>query len=236
VSSLAGVLAAEPGAAANPWFDWSYVRDNAETILLAGEEHVILTVQAILIGTAIALPLALLASRVRWLAGPILSLSGVLYTIPSLALFALLFPFVGFNRNLVLIGLVLYALLMLVRNALTGLRGVPEEVRDAARGMGYGSTRLFWRVELPIAVPAIMTGVRTATVSTVALVTVGQIAGFGGFGQLIINDGFNANFHRAPIVVGTLLCVALALVADVLLIGLTRLLVPWARRSEVTAA
>jgi osmoprotectant transport system permease protein len=227
-------LAAPPDAAPNPWFDWSYVRDNADTILTAGQDHVILTVQTIVIGVLIALPLALLASRVSWLAGPILAVSGVLYTIPSLALFALLYPFVGLTRNLVLIGLVLYALLILVRNTLTGLRGVPDDVRDAARGMGYGPVRMFWRVELPIAVPAIMTGVRTATVSTIALVTVGVIIGYGGFGQLIF-EGFNNNFHRAQIVTGTALCVALALVADLLLIAVTRLLVPWARGRAAVA-
>jgi osmoprotectant transport system permease protein len=235
VSFLAGVLAA-PSDAPNPWFDWSYVRDNADTILAAGREHVTLTVQAIVISVAIALPLAVLASRVRWLAGPILGISGVLYTIPSLALFAALYPFVGSDtERLVLIGLVLYALLILVRNILTGLRGVPDDVRDAARGMGYGAGRMFWRVELPIAVPAIMTGVRTATVSTIALVTVGVIVGSGGFGKLII-EGFNTNFYRAEIIAGTLLCVGLALVADLLLIGLTRLLVPWARTRAVSAA
>jgi osmoprotectant transport system permease protein len=236
LAAVSSVLAAPPDAAPNPWFDWSYVRDNADTILTAGEEHVILTVQTILIGTVIALPLGVLASRVRWLAGPILGITGVLYTIPSLALFAGLYPFVGFSRNLVLIGLVLYALLILVRNTLTGLRGVPDDVRDAALGMGYGRGRMFWRVELPIAVPAIMTGVRTATVSTIGLVTVGVIVGFGGFGQLIVVEGFNSNFHRAPIVAGTLLCVALALVIDLALILLTRILVPWARGREVAVS
>jgi osmoprotectant transport system permease protein len=234
MSFLARVLAAPSDGVPNPWFDWPYVRDNADTILAAGREHVILTVQTIVIGFAIALPLALAASRVRWLAGPILALSGALYTIPSLALFGVTYAFIGYKpRLIVLIGLVLYALLILVRNILTGLRGVPEDVRDAARGMGYGPGRMFWRVELPIAVPAIMTGVRTATVSTIALVTVGVIIGSGGFGQLII-EGFNSNFHRAPIVAGTLLCVGLALIADVALILLTRLLVPWAR--NVSAA
>jgi osmoprotectant transport system permease protein len=226
VPSLAGILAALPDEAPNPWFSWSYVRDNADTILTAGREHVTLTVQTVIIGLAIAVPLALLASRKRWLAGPILGISGVLYTIPSLALFAVLAPFTGIGEQTVLIGLVMYALLILVRNTLTGLQGVPDEVLDAARGMGYGPARLFWKVELPIAVPAIMTGVRIATVSTIALVTVGVVIGTGGFGKLII-EGFNNNFYRAEIVTGTLACVGLALFADVFLAGATRLLVPW---------
>jgi osmoprotectant transport system permease protein len=229
VPSFPGILAAPYDEVPNPWFSWPYVRDNADTILTAGREHVTLTVQTVIIGLAVAIPLALLASRVRWLSGPILGTSSVLYTIPSLALFAVLTPYTGADQDTVLIGLVLYALLILVRNTLTGLQGVPDEVLDAARGMGYGTARLFWRVELPIAVPSIMTGVRIATVSTIALVTVGVVVGHGGFGKLII-EGFNNNFYRAEIVTGTLACVGLALLADVLLAGVTRLLVPWSRQ------
>jgi osmoprotectant transport system permease protein len=228
VSSFAALVASASGAPPNPWFDWAYVRDNSDSILAAGREHVMLTAETILIGVVLAVPLAVVASRVPWLAGPILGLSGVLYTVPSLAMFAILQPFTGLSARTVLIGLVLYALLILVRNTLIGLRQVPEEVRDAARGMGYGSLRMLLRVELPIAVPAIMTGIRIATVSTVALVTVGVIVGYGGFGTLIL-AGFNNNFYRAQIVTGTVLCVALGLVADLLLAGATRLLTPWAR-------
>ena len=163
-------------------------------------------------------------SRSRWsparhrrLAGPILGVTGVLYTIPSLALFAILSPFTGTSRTTVLIGLVLYALLVLVRNTLVGLQAVPDDVRDAARGMGYGPTRLLWRVELPLALPAIMAGVRVATVSTVALVTVGVIVGTGGLGQLIL-AGFQNNFYRAEIMTSTVLTVALALALDLVLL------------------
>jgi osmoprotectant transport system permease protein len=228
------MLAAPSAEAPNPWFSWSYVRDNSDTILTAGREHVTLTVQTVIIGLVIAVPLALLASRVRWLAGPILAGSSVLYTIPSLALFAVLTPYTGPDQDTVLIGLVLYALLILVRNTLTGLQGVPADVLDAAKGMGYGAARLFWRVELPIAVPSIMTGVRIATVSTIALVTVGVVIGSGGFGKLII-EGFANNFFRAEIVTGTLACVGLALLADLLLAGLTRALVPWSRQRGAAA-
>ncbi len=224
--SLPGILAASPDEAPNPWFSWSYVRDNADTILTAGREHVTLTAQTVIIGLVIAIPLALLASRVRWLSAPILGVSGLLYTIPSLALFGVLVPYTGTEQRTVLVGLVLYALLILVRNTLTGLQSVPDDVLDAAKGMGYGAARMFWRVELPIAVPAMMTGIRIATVSTIALVTVGVVIGHGGFGKLII-EGFNNNFYRAEIVTGTLACIGLALLADVLLAGLTRLLVPW---------
>ena len=204
----------------NPWFSWRYVRDNADTIMAALREHVTLTVAAVLIAAAVGLPLAVLAYWYRPLTGPILASSGVLYTIPSLALFALLGPYLGIGPGTVLVGLVLYALLMIVRNALAGLTGVPPDVRDAALGMGYGRFALLLRVELPLALPGILTGVRLATVSTVALTTVGVLVGHGGLGQLIIG-GFNSNFHRAPVATGTLLCVALALVLDLALTALS---------------
>lgn len=220
---------AGPVDAPNPWLSWSYLQDNASTILDHFLEHVTLTLESIVIATIIAIPLGLLASRIKWLAGPIIGVTGVMYTIPSLALFAALVPFTGLNNTPVVIGLVMYALLILVRNTVTGLDGVPADVRDAAQGMGYGSLKLFWQVDLPIALPSIMTGIRVATVSTVALVTVGAAVGSGGLGQLIL-QGFNQNFYRAQIVTASILCVLLALFADVLLATVTRLLSPWARR------
>jgi osmoprotectant transport system permease protein len=220
---------ASPADAPNPWLSWSYLQDNAASILNHFLEHVTLTLESIVIATIIAVPLGLLASRVKWLAAPIVGITGVLYTIPSLALFAALVPFTGLNATPVVIGLVTYALLILVRNTVAGLTGVPEEVRDAARGMGYGAGKMFWQVDLPIALPSIMTGIRVATVSTVALVTVGAAVGNGGLGQLIL-EGFNQNFYRAQIVTASLLCVLLALFADVVLATVTRLLSPWARR------
>jgi len=214
--------------APNPWFDPSYVIDNWTTILRYLGEHVRLTVLAVLLGAVIALPLALLARRSRFLAGPVLALSTVVYTIPSLAMFAFIFPFTGLSSTTVLVGLVAYSLVILVRNFLAGLQGVPDDVREAARGMGYGPARLFVQVDLPLALPAFMAGLRIATVSTVALTTVGVLVGHGGLGQLIVG-GFNANFYRAEIVTGTIGCVLLALLADLLLAGTERLLTPWAR-------
>jgi osmoprotectant transport system permease protein len=214
--------------APNPWFDSGYVVDNWDTILRYLGEHVRLTVGAVLLGAALALPLALLARRSRLLSGSVLGLSTVVYTIPSLAMFAFIFPFTGLSATTVLIGLVAYSLVILVRNFLVGLQGVPDDVREAARGMGYGSVRRFVQVDLPLALPAFMAGLRIATVSTVALTTVGVLVGHGGLGQLI-TGGFNANFYRAEIVTGTVGCVLLALAADVLLAGLERLLTPWTR-------
>jgi osmoprotectant transport system permease protein len=135
----------------------------------------------------------------------------------------------GLTKTTVVIGLTAYTLLVLVRNVLAGLQGVPEEVVEAARGMGLGPGQLLWRVQLPLAVPAILAGVRVATVSTVALVTVGAVVSNGGLGQLIF-EGFNNNFYRAEILTATLLCVLLALVADALLLLVERALTPWTRR------
>ncbi|GAB3199145.1 ABC transporter permease [Geodermatophilus arenarius] len=214
--------------APNPWFDPSYVTENWDSILSYTGEHVRLTVLAVVIGAAVALPLAVLARRSRFLSAPVLGLSTVVYTIPSLAMFALLVPFTGLSSNTVLIGLVAYSLVILVRNFLAGLQGVPADVREAARGMGLSAAQTFWRVDLPLALPAFMAGLRIATVSTVALTTVGVLVGHGGLGQLI-TGGFAANFYRAEIVTGAVGCVLLALLADVLLAGAERALTPWTR-------
>jgi osmoprotectant transport system permease protein len=213
----------------NPWFSWQFVRQNGDSLLAALREHATLTVEAVLLATLVAIPLAVLAYWYRPLTGPILAFSGVLYTIPSLALFALLAPFVGIGSGTVLIGLVLYALLVIIRNTLAGLTQVSPEVRDAARGMGYGRLAQLWRIELPLALPGILTGVRLATVSTVALVTVGVLIGHGGLGQLVLG-GFRNNFYRAEITTATLLVVALALILDLILALTGRLLTPWTRR------
>src|SRR5919107_6367174 len=213
----------------NPWFSWGYIHDNADILLTNLEAHAWLTARAVLIALVVALPLAVVSYWWRPLTGPILALSGILYTIPSLALLALVAPAVGTTSDAsVLIALVLYALLVLVRNSLAGLTQVPAEVRDAAAGMGYGKLGRLWRIELPLALPGIMTGLRLATVSTVALVTVGSLIGKGGLGDLILG-GFRNNFYKAQILAGAVLCVALALVLDLILAGVGRLLTPWTR-------
>ncbi len=211
----------------DPWFSWSYVVDHRDAILTATREHVTLTLIAVIVGLLLAVPLALVARRWRWTATPILAVTGVVYTIPALALFAALLPFTGLTTLTVEIGLVSYTLLILVRNVLAGLDGVPEEVREAARGMGFKGARMLTRVELPLALPAILAGVRVATVSTVALVTVGAIVGHGGLGGLIL-EGLNS-LYRTEVVAASLACVLLALVADLLLLGAQRLLTPWDR-------
>jgi osmoprotectant transport system permease protein len=215
--------------AANPWFSGAYLRGNADTIRALAVEHVSFTVEAVALAVAVGVPLAVLAYWVRPLTAPILASAGVLYTIPSLALFAFLAPFLGPGRLTVLVGLVLYALLLIVRNTLTGLSQVPAEVKESASAMGYGRWARLLRVELPLALPGLVTGVRLATVSTVALVTVGVLVGKGGFGQLILG-GFQNNFYKAQISTGAIACVALAVLLDLLLAGCGRILTPWTRR------
>lgn len=220
-------------ASDNPWFSWRYVENNTDRILAALAEHILLTTQAVLLATVIGIGLAILAYWVRPLTGPILAGTGVLYTIPALAVFAILYPYLGIRPLTVVIPLTLYALLVVVRNALTGLVQVPAEVRDAARGMGYGRVAQLVHIELPLAVPGILTGLRLATVSTVAMTTIGVLAGHGGLGRLIW-EGFRNNLYKAEILTGAVLCVTLALVLDLLLLGLGRLVTPWARK-RVTA-
>jgi osmoprotectant transport system permease protein len=217
-------------SASNPWFSWAYVRQNSAEVFAALREHTTLTATSVLIAALIAIPLAVLAYWFPRLAGPILALSGFLYTVPALALFALLAPFVGIGSSTVVIGLVVYALLVIVRNAIAGLTQVPADVRDAARGMGYGRLAVLLRVELPLALPAILTGVRLATVSTVALVTIGVLLGHGGFGQPM-TAGFRSGY-RAEIMMNVLFCVGLALVLDLFWIVVGRLVTPWQRRSS----
>jgi osmoprotectant transport system permease protein len=215
-------------SAEQPWVDWSWVDGHRDQILERLREHVELTVLAVGIGIVVAVPLVVLSRRWRGAYPAVLTVTGVLYTIPSLALFTLLLPWTGLTRTTALVGLVSYTLLILVRNAMTGLDAVPDDVREAAEGMGYTRARSLVSVELPLALPAIVAGIRLAVVTTVGLVTVASLIGHGGLGHLIL-DGLNRRF-RTPLVVGSVLSVALAAVADVTLLGVKRLLSPWRAR------
>lgn len=208
---------------------WDWVRDHGHEIAAATRQHVELTAIAVGLGLLISLPLGLVARRWRRTTGPILGFTGVLFTIPSLALFALLVPWTGLSRTTAEIGLVGYTLLILVRNIVAGLDGVPDDVREAAHGMGYRPLGQLLRVELPLALPVIVAGIRIATVTTIGLVTVTGLIGQGGLGALII-DGINRDF-RTPLVVGSVCSIALAVLADVVLAGVARLLAPWSRAS-----
>ncbi len=214
-------------AVEDPWIRWDWVSRHTDTIAAATRQHVELTVIAIVIGLALSFPLALAARRWRWTQTPILSATGILYTIPSLALFAFLVPWTGLSRTTSEIGLVGYTLLILVRNIVAGLDSVPQDVREAAKGMGFSGSRQLLRIELPLALPSILAGVRIATVTTVGLVTVTALIGQGGLGQLIL-EGLTRDF-RTPLVVGSVLSVVLAAVADLGLAATQRLMTPWTR-------
>jgi osmoprotectant transport system permease protein len=204
---------------------WSWIVDHLDDIGAQLVEHVQLTVIAVVVGLAISLPVAILAHRRRVVYPAVTFVAGLLYTIPSLALFVLLVPFTGLSIVTAEIGLVSYTLLILIRNIVIGLRSVPDEVRDAARGMGYTAWGMLLRIELPLALPAIVAGIRIATVTTIGLVTVTALIGLGGLGRFILNG--LQTFFATPTLVGAVLSVVLALAADALLLVVQRSITPW---------
>lgn len=216
-------------AQARPLVDWDWIRDNTDLIVDKGVEHVALTLAAVAIGLVLSLLLALASLRFDWLEGPTLGLGGILYSVPSLAAFAFLVPFFGFTSTTAVIALATYTVLILVRNILTGIDEVPDDVVEAARGQGYTEGQILRRVQLPLALPVIVAGLRVATVTVIGLVTVTALIGKGGLGFLILRG-----FRLLPplpvmIVVGTVLSVVLAVAFDLALVGLQRLLTPWTR-------
>lgn len=226
-------MAAENCLMANDWVCGAYLRNYRQELTDATVQHLWITAASVGIGLLVAFPLALAARRRRILAGPVLAVTTVLYTVPSLAMFALLLPVYGVSPSVVVTGLVLYSLTILVRNVLAGLEAVPRDVREAARAMGYGPLRLLFAVELPLALPAVMAGVRIATVSTVALTTVGAIINYGGLGNLL-KSGIDSDF-KAQVLAASVLCVAIALVADMALLAVQWLLTPWTHRGRAGA-
>jgi osmoprotectant transport system permease protein len=211
----------------NEWICWEYLTSRQDQLTDALVQHVWITVVSVLIGLVVALPLALLARRYRKLEGPVVGTTTALYTIPSLALFALLLPITGLTATTVVVGLVLYSLTILVRNVIEGLASIPPDVVEAARGMGYGSGRLLFTVELPLALPSVMAGLRIATVSTVALTTVGAIVSYGGLGNLLL-EAVNTQF-RPQVLTASVLCVLLAVVFDLVIVGTEKVMTPWTR-------
>jgi osmoprotectant transport system permease protein len=210
-----------------PLFDWAWVAGHAGEIGTLIVEHVTLTAIAVAAGLLISFPLAVYAHRHRRSYPPIAFVAGLLYTIPSLALFAFLTPVTGLTITTAEIGLVGYTLLILIRNIVAGLQGVPDDVKQAALGMGYSRRQLLWRVEFPLALPVVLAGVRLATVTTIGLVTVTAFIGLGGLGALIL-DGIDTFFATASIV-GSVLSLVLALVADGALVAAERMATPWSR-------
>lgn len=211
----------------NDWVCGEYLSSRRGEIWDALVQHTVITVVSVLLGILVAVPVALVARRWRWLEQLVLGASTVVYTVPSLALFSLLLPFTGLSATTVVVGLVLYSLTILVRAIVAGLAAVPDAVVEAARGMGYGERRLLWQVRVPLALPTVMAGVRVAAVSTVALTTVGAVVGYGGLGDLIY-EGLRTLF-KPQVLTASVLCVVLALVVDLLLLGAQRAATPWRR-------
>ena len=203
--------------------DW--IVENFDRYVTPFWEHVYLTVVSVAIGFAIAFSLALLAHRRRWLTNPVIQVTGILYTLPSVAVFFLLLPITGRGRTTAIIALVAYTLLILFRNVIAGLDNVPADARDAGRGMGLTRRQLLWRVELPLAMPEIMAGLRIAVTTTVGLAALAFLAGAGGLGAAIFTD---VNFRSNVLVAGGL-AVGLAIVLDLLVLAVERLITPWMR-------
>ena len=208
---------------------WDWIADNLDVILLAIWQHIVLVAVPLAVGFVISLGLAIWAVRKPVVYGPVTAVTGVLYTIPSLAAFALLVPVFGFSMLVAFVPLTTYTLLILFRNIVAGFQGVPHEVLEAADGMGYRSRERLLRVEIPLAVPLMITGIRLAAVTLIGLATVASILGssFGGLGQLI-TEGLQT-FFPTKYVTGAVLSVLLAFVVDVGLVRVQRLVTPWAR-------
>jgi osmoprotectant transport system permease protein len=215
-----------------PLIRWGWIGDHLHEIRIALVQHLALTFIAVGVGFVISALLAAIAIRLRFSYQTINAVTGILYAIPSLALFILLTPTFGLTALTAEIALVSYTLQILFRSIVAGIEGVPASVRESAQAMGYTRRQQLWRVEVPIGLPVIVTGLRIATVTTVGLVPIAAILGSdqGGLGRFIF-DGLNRGFNT-PILVGAVLTVFLAVVLDVLLVRLQRVLTPWLRHSR----
>jgi osmoprotectant transport system permease protein len=215
-----------------PRIDWSWVGGHVDDMWRATVEHLMLVAIALAIGIVLSALLALMALRWHRTYAPITWVTGVLYTIPSLALFTFLVPIFGLSTLTAEIALVSYTLLILIRNMVAGIEGVPRDVTESSRGMGMTERQTFTRVQLPLALPIIFAGIRIAAVTTIGLVTVTVLIGQGGYGVFILR-GIRRQF-LTEILVGTLLSVALAVALDAGLLAVERLLTPWNRRRPST--
>ena len=211
-----------------PLIRWQWIADRLDEVAMRLLEHVGITAVAVAAGFVISLALALIVTRRRALHGPVTAVAGVLYTIPSLALFGLLIPVTGFSLLTLEIALVSYTILILVRNILAGLDGVPPEIIEAATAMGYTPWQRLRAVELPLALPVVVTGLRVATVTTIGLVAIAELVNQGGLSYFIIERGLQRFFPTA-IILGSVLSVVLAVVADLGFVLLQRALTPHAR-------
>jgi osmoprotectant transport system permease protein len=213
--------------------EWDWISDNFwEDIVPAIQGHIFLSFVSVAVALAISLPTGVLVSRYRKAYPPVTFVTGLLYSIPSLALFGILIsiPGITIGPTPVIIALVAYSLLILIRNTVAGLDAVPAETIDAARGMGLTDRQILFRVELPLALPVIVAGIRIATVTIIGIATIGAYIAGGGLGKMIF-DGINRSFPTM-IITGAVLATVLAIVADLSLLGLERYLRPWARKRK----
>jgi osmoprotectant transport system permease protein len=207
-------------------FDW--LNRHRDEIIHRTVEHLEIVSLSMLVAVAVSVPIGIAVRGRRVPFALVTGIGGLLYTIPSLALFAFLIPWLGIGRDPVIVGLVAYSLLILVRNTVVGLEGVPGPVLEASRGMGLTRRQTLVKVELPLALPSIMAGIRLATVSAVGIATIGTLIGAGGLGYLIYNEGLNQDF-LTPVVAGAVCATVLAIVLDGLLLAAEYALEPWAR-------
>jgi osmoprotectant transport system permease protein len=218
--------------ATNPVIRWEWIINESDQISEALGQHLELTVLSVALGAVVAAVLSAVALRFRPMTAPITGFTGFLYTIPSVALFGLLVPYFGLSQTTAVLPLACYTLLILVTNTIAGFDAVPASVREAADGMGLTPTQRVLKVELPLALPYIITGLRIAVVSTVGLVTVAAIIGQGGLGRLIL-DGLQRTFWT-PMTIGAALSILMALVLDGSIYLFGRLVTPWAQRAQVS--
>jgi osmoprotectant transport system permease protein len=214
-------------------FCWDWAKDNLDRYGTPTLQQIEIVVASVLIGFVIAFALALIAHRYRLFQTPLLAGTGILFAIPSISFFLLLSPITGRGRETAIIALSAYTLQILYRNLMTGLKNVPESAKDAARGMGFTDRQVLWEVELPLAVPEIIGGLRIATVSTVALATLAVFAGGGGLGNNVLNEA-NLKFPTA-LVIAFVIVVAMALAFDIVLLTIQRLATPWRRAAKAAA-
>jgi osmoprotectant transport system permease protein len=215
-----------PCQATDAFFCWDWAKENIDRYETPTIQHVELVLIAVVLGFAVAFTLALVAHRRRWLQPPLLAVTGVLFTIPSVAFFFLLEPLSGRGRDTAIIALAAYTLQIIYRNTIVGLANVPGAVKDAARGMGLTERQILWKVELPLAAPEIFAGLQIAMVSTVAIATLAAFVGGGGLGEPILRQGIS---FLTNIIIAGGIAFLMAIVFGLILFGIQRLLTPWRR-------
>lgn len=208
-------------------FDWA--KENIDRFGTPTVQHLQIVIPAIVIGFVVAFALALIAHRVRWLQPPLLAATGILYTIPSIAFFFLLLPVTGLGRDTAIIVLSAYTLQIIFRNTVLGLNNVPDSVRDAALGMGLTRGQILWKVELPLAIPEIIAGLRVAVVSTIAIATLAVLISAGGLGTQMY--GSNLTFPTS-IIIAAAIVILMALTLDTILLLVQRFTTPWRRAAQ----